>query len=32
MIPTDDWEAMHGIVLPDLPPPPPAEALGSAGV
>jgi ferredoxin len=24
MIPTDDWEAMHGITLPDLPPPPPA--------
>jgi ferredoxin len=23
MIPTDDWEAVHGIVLPDLPPPAP---------
>src|SRR5712692_2135950 len=22
MIPTDDWEAMHGIALPDLPPHP----------
>jgi len=25
MIPTEDWEAMHGIALPDLPPPPPAS-------
>ncbi|HBB97947.1 MAG TPA: 4Fe-4S ferredoxin [Blastocatellia bacterium] len=24
MIPTEDWEAMHGIALPDLPPPIPA--------
>ena len=24
MVPTDDWEAVHGITLPDLPPPPPA--------
>jgi len=23
MIPTDDWEAMHDISLPDLPPEPP---------
>ena len=23
MIPTDDWEAMHGSSLPDAPPPPP---------
>src|SRR6202045_1499704 len=28
MIPTDDWEAVHGIVLPDLPPEPPAAAAG----
>jgi ferredoxin len=27
MIPTDDWEAMHGISLPDAPPPPPVTAL-----
>jgi len=25
MVPTDDWEAIHGIVLPDLPPPPPTS-------
>ena len=24
MIPTEDWEAMHGIALPDAPPPLPA--------
>jgi hypothetical protein len=24
MVPTDDWEAVHGITLPDLPPAPPA--------
>jgi len=24
MVPTDDWEAMHGIVLPDAPPAPPS--------
>lgn len=29
MIPTDDWEAMHGISLPDSPPPPPAGSLPS---
>jgi hypothetical protein len=29
MIPTDDWEAVHGIVLPDLPPEPPAAAAAS---
>src|ERR1041384_249992 len=23
MIPTEDWEMMHGISLPDAPPPPP---------
>jgi len=23
MVPTDDWESLHGIVLPDLPPAPP---------
>jgi electron transport complex protein RnfB len=23
MVPTDDWEAVHGITLPDLPPAPP---------
>lgn len=22
MVPTDDWEAVHGITLPDLPPAP----------
>jgi hypothetical protein len=27
MIPTDDWEAMHGISLPDAPPPPPITSL-----
>jgi ferredoxin len=26
MIPTDDWEAMHDISLPDAPPPPPVNA------
>ena len=31
MIPTDDWEAMHGIALPDAPPPPPAIAAGTPG-
>lgn len=25
MVPTDDWEAVHGITLPDSPPAPPAE-------
>jgi hypothetical protein len=29
MIPTDDWEAMHGISLPDAPPPPPSGSLSS---
>jgi len=24
MVPTDDWEALHGITLPDAPPAPPA--------
>lgn len=24
MVPTDDWEALHGITLPDSPPAPPA--------
>ena len=24
MVPTDDWEAVHGITLPDAPPAPPA--------
>jgi hypothetical protein len=24
MVPTEDWEAMHGVNLPDAPPPPPA--------
>ena len=24
MVPTEDWEAMHGINLPDSPPAPPA--------
>ena len=27
MVPTDDWEAVHAISLPDAPPPPPAYAL-----
>ena len=25
MVPTDDWESLHGIVLPDLPPAPPTS-------
>jgi ferredoxin len=25
MVPTDDWESLHGIVLPDAPPAPPAS-------
>lgn len=24
MVPTDDWESLHGITLPDAPPAPPA--------
>jgi hypothetical protein len=32
MIPTEDWEMMHGISLPDSPPPPPATAIpGDSG-
>src|SRR5919199_1130843 len=25
MVPTEDWEAMHGVSLPDAPPPPPTS-------
>src|SRR5919205_1103569 len=25
MVPTEDWEAMHGVTLPDAPPPPPSS-------
>jgi hypothetical protein len=24
MVPTEDWEGLHGIALPDAPPSPPA--------
>src|SRR5438874_10697563 len=31
MIPTEDWEMMHGISLPDLPPAPPTPSLPASG-
>ena len=30
MIPTDDWEAMHDIALPDAPPPPPSSVVSES--
>src|SRR5436190_4747585 len=29
MVPTDDWEALHDISLPDAPPPPPSAATAN---